>query len=202
MKSRKDILKQNALHVTRSTLREKGFTLVELLVIIFIVSMISAVSIANFRQGDRQKQAVIAFDTVSNALRVAQNYTLSGRSTNNPSAACRTPQYYAVNFTYTNTMTITALNNNNAGCGSTPDVIETFRLPPNTRIRASGMLLNGIVANTNMVIQFRLPFAAVQASKDSGTYANFTTARITVESTDGSVSKVLTIDGVSGKVGE
>ncbi len=179
-----------------------GFTLIEVIVVVFIVAIISAVSIANFRQGDRQKQVVIAFDTISNALRVAQNYTLSGRSTNNPSAACRTPQYYAVNFTYATTLTITALNNNNAGCGLTPDVIETFRLPPNTRIRASGMLLNGIVANTNMVIQFRPPFATVQASKDSGTYANFTTARITVESTDGSVSKVLTIDGVSGKVGE
>ncbi len=181
---------------------QRGFTLIEVIVVVFIVALISAASIANFKQGDRQKQTVIAFDTITNALRVAQNYTLAGRSTNHPTASCRTPQYYSVNFTYTTTLTITALNNNTAGCGTTANVIETFRLPPNTRIRANGMLLNGIAATTNLVIRFYPPFAAVQASKDNAAFGTFTTARITVETTDGSVSKVLTIDGVSGRIGE
>ncbi len=181
---------------------QTGFTLIEMLVVIFIVAMIGTASIVNFRQGEKQKQVVIAFDTVSNALRVAQNYSLSGRGTNNANPACRTPQYYYVTITYTTTVTISALNNNVAGCGSTPDVMDTYNLPPNTRIRASGLVFNGVPASTSMVVAFYPPFGAIKASRDGGALSIFTTATATVESVNSTISKVLTVSGVSGKIGE
>jgi hypothetical protein len=59
---------------------------------------------------------------------------------------------------------------------------------------------------SSLQIKFTPPFARISAtignSANVGTFNTFTTATITVESTDGEVSKTVTVDGVSGRIGE
>ena len=176
----------------------KGFTLVELLVATFIMTVIAGVSIANFRATEKQKRVVIASDTVINAIRNAQNFTLAGKNTKNANTACRVPQYYYITFAYASVATLYAFNN----C-STAEQIETYTLPANSRIKANGLKLDAATANINLILVFYPPFAAIKAAVDNGgTYNPFTTATITVESIDGSASKTITVDGVAGRIGE
>jgi len=176
---------------------QKGFTLIELVVVTAMIAIIAGISVANFRAGEKQKRAQIAVDTVISSIRVAQGFTLNGKNTNNINAGCRVSQYYYLVFGYGTAYSILANNN----CGTT-DLIETDTLPTNTRIKANGLVLNGTVAASNLSIVFYPPFAATRAGKDNSGYNTFTTATITVETTDGTVSKTATVDGVAGRIGE
>ncbi len=179
-------------------IQRAGFTLIEMLVVMVMVAMIATISIADFRKGEKSRAVNIAADGIVGALTSAQNLALSGRDTNNPGANCNTAQYYSIIFDYSNTYRLLALNN----CG-TIDTIETFTLPPNTRIRAGGIGLNGGIAGlaVSLEIEFLLPYAQGRVSVDgSSVQTRFSVASIVVESTDGSVSKMVTVDGVSGRI--
>lgn len=184
------MLKQGTDHRSNS-----GFTLLELMVIILMTTMIALTSIASFRAGEKRKRADIAADTVTSALRVAQEYAFAGKNTNNPNSSCRVPQYYFVRFTYSSSLSLRARNN----CGS-DDTIETYSLPQNTRVQASGLKLDGTAVANNLVLAFYPPFGAARASANGAAHASFTSAAITVETSDGQVSKVTTVDGVSGRI--
>ncbi|MEO8065951.1 MAG: type II secretion system protein [Candidatus Doudnabacteria bacterium] len=182
--------------------KNAGFTLIELLVVLFITTMISGIAVANYRAAEKQKRAVIASDTVINALRNAQNFTLTGKSTNNSDPTCRVPLYYQVVFTYSGSIN---LYGHNVKCNN-DDLIESYTLPVNTRIKAGSMILTpllaGITAATNLTFRFTPPFASITAATDNGTPAIFTTSTITVETTDGQASKTITVDGVAGRIGQ
>lgn len=168
-----------------------------MIVVIFIVATISGISVANFRGAEKQKRAVIAVDTVVASLRQAQNSTLTGKNTNNADPSCRVPQFYYVIFGYSSAYSLLAYNN----CG-TLDLIESYNLPANTRVKANGLVLGSTVATSNLSVVFYPPFATIKAGVDNGGYNTFTTATIQVETTDGSATKTVTIDGVAGRIGE
>ena len=178
-----------------------GFTLVELIIVIFIMALLSTLSIANFHNGQRQRAVAIAADTVSNALLNAQNFTLAGKKTNNANASCRAVAAYYVNFFTASptTFSLYALNN----C-LTNDTIETYTLPANTRIKTNGLKLGGSTAQTQLGVIFVPPFATLKALFDSPgpPYNTFSTAQIIVESNDGSVSRTVIVDGLSGRIGQ
>ncbi len=179
----------------------RGFTLIELLAVVFIMVTLSTISVANFRQGEKRKRAAIAADTVVSVLRTAQNYTLSGKQTNDANPACRTPKYYFVRITYAGVLTLRAVNN----CDIT-DLIETFNLPAGTQVKANGLVMNGSsVATVRLNIYFLAPFGNVRAAVDpvdNSSMAIFTSATITVETVDGSINHTALVDGVSGRIGE
>lgn len=183
----------STFHIPYST---SGFTLIEMLVVIFMIGIISTISITNFRAAERSKRVLLASDIVVNAIRNTQNFTLTGK--NNPGTAsnCQTPRY-VVNILYPNRLTIYEWNS----CGGY-DQVETFTLPANTRFQANGLKLNGVNAAIAVAFYFTPPFASMTAQADSGGKIVFTTATLTVESTDGVVSKTVTVDGVSGRIGE
>ncbi|HEX9503793.1 MAG TPA: prepilin-type N-terminal cleavage/methylation domain-containing protein [Patescibacteria group bacterium] len=172
-----------------------GFTLIELLVVTAITAIIAAVSISNFRAAENRKRVVLAIDGIVSSLSLAQSYTLAGKNTNNAQATCRSPQYYYITFTYTNTYTMYALDN----CGQT-DLIQSFTLPDNTQMSTSGLILDSVAASTNLRIAFYPPFAQIRSAIDIATNNTFSTAAITVQSLDGSESKTVTVDGVVGRI--
>jgi prepilin-type N-terminal cleavage/methylation domain-containing protein len=176
-----------------------GFTLVELLVVIFIMVTISSISVANFRQGEKRKRAVIAADTIVAALRTGQNYALSGKQTNNSDPACRTAQYYYVRVNYIGGVTLRAVNN----CGG-QELIESFDLPSGMQFKANGLVLDGAsVATVRLQIYFLAPFGNVMAGIDTvSDMAAFNTAAITIETTDGTINRTIIVDGVVGRIGE
>lgn len=194
---------------------DKGFTILELLVIVFISTMITGFAVANFRSAEKRKAVRLASDTVINVLRTAQNYSLSGRQipvtatrvfnsaavTDCPSGT-KVPSDYRVTFSgSTNTYNIYATD-------KCYDIwrIETGRLPGSTQVRANGILVD--VSNLNAVqFQFSPPFAKVTVGNTvslnpSPTFNTFRASEITVEHTDGSVSEVVRLDAISGKIGE
>jgi prepilin-type N-terminal cleavage/methylation domain-containing protein len=173
----------------------QGFTLIEMLVVLFIITTIAGISVANFRAAEKQKRVTIAADTVINAIRNAQNFTLTGKNTTNANTSCRVPQFYVVIFQYASTFTLYGVDN----CG-TWDTIETYSLPVNTRIAANGLKLNGSTATTAEAVYFAPPFATITGNKDSDPVASFSTLSITVETSDGSSSKTVHVDGVAGRI--
>ena len=185
--------------------QKHGFTLIEMLVVTAVMGILAMVSIANFREGEKRKRVALAIDGIVSAVNLAQTYSLAGKSTNNPDADCRIPQYYYITFNYINTYAIFAMNT----CGVTPDLIQSYTLPANTRVSTSiitpGLTMNNTAAVTNMRIAFYPPFAQIRGAIDTivtGSNDPFTTATITIESSDGKISKTATIDGVVGRISQ
>jgi len=58
-----------------------GFTLMEMLLSLFIVSLISTLLLVNYRGGQEQKAVLSQAETLVNELRAAQNSALHGRET-------------------------------------------------------------------------------------------------------------------------
>lgn len=172
-----------------------GFTLIEMLVVMAVTTMIAMVSIANFREGEKRKRVALAADGIVSVLNVAQAYAQSGKSTTNSDSACRVAENFYVTFSYTNTYSLYAENN----CDGI-DLIQTFKIPDNTRIRTSGLIVDSLAATSNMRVSFTPPFSHVMTSRNLNAFQTFTTATITLESSDGTIFKVVTINGVSGRI--
>lgn len=197
------------MKISNSRLRVSnfGFSLIELVVIVFIIAVISSISIADFRKGEKRKQTALAADIVINAIRSAQNYTLSGRNIHRqidpqPNSSCLVPQYYSVTISYSGQILLQALNNNTASCGASPDTVETYSLPTNVKVDSGGLTLDGTTATSDMTIQFTPPFGVMKAGRDGAAAAAFNSAAITVLLTDGSSPHTIIVDGVSGRIGE
>jgi len=173
----------------------KGFTLIELLTVMLITAMIATMTLANYRHGEKSRRVAIASDGIVSALTQAQNYVLAGKSTTNADVNCRVPKSYFITFTYNPVYSIRALNN----CAGT-DTIQSFTLPDNTRIKVNGLILDAGIVNNSLKIIFTSPFGQIKANKDNGSDISFIASFITIESTDGSISKTITVDGIAGKI--
>src|SRR5438105_3633871 len=152
-----------------------GFTLIELIVVISIMAILTLITVANFRQGEKQKRVGLASDTVISSLRDAQTYALAGKNTNNSNPACTIPQYYRVDFYYSIDSTIYVYARN--ACSST-DSIEVNQLPQSTRIKAGGLSVNGTpIASTTLFLSFSIPYGNLTISTDNAaTFSTFTQA--------------------------
>jgi len=58
-------------------IKEKGFTLVELLVVVFIISLLTAITLPNYRQGSRQLALDRATHKLAQEIRRAQEMAMS-----------------------------------------------------------------------------------------------------------------------------
>lgn len=181
-----------------------GFTLIEMLVAIFIMTTLTFVSITNMRKGERQKRVAFAADGVVNALRVAQNYALSGKVLPE-SATCanRSPVAYKVSFNRASNEYVLSVEDY---CNTSPSpVVERYTFPENTSIRSGGMNICNPGCNSSevVVVRFVPPFGKMTvASSASGSFAGFNSVTVTVQDLTGTLQKVVTVDGISGRVGE
>ena len=175
---------------------QSGFTLIELIVVIFILGIISSIIIANFRNGEKSKRVTIGADTIVDALRTAQEDALTGKNTSNSNANCKIPLYYFIDFSYSNSFTLSAYNN----C-DVVEQIQTYTLPTNTTIKSGSIKLNGLALPGHLKILFTLPFATSVANSVLGSF-KFTSVSLVVQATDGSFTKTVTIDGISNRVSE
>lgn len=194
---------------------QSGFSYIELVVIISIMGLLTGMIVVNFRQAEKRKAAALAGDTVINALRLTQNYTLGGKSI--PSTATRVhndtastdcaagskaPSEYRIAFIGgSSTYTIYATDKCN-------DIwqIEQGKLPPKTVVKANGIKVD-ITEHNEVQLMFTPPFARMTiASSDdfspAPTFNTFIASEITVEYTDPAFFKVVRIDAISGKIGE
>ena len=179
----------------------EGFTLIEMLVVMFIITTISTISITNFRKGQKQKELAIAADGVINAIRNAQNFTLASRQIQN--STCnqgKVPVAYIIEFSQSQAMNLYGIDK----C-SNVNSIESYRYPQNVRVQTNGYKI-GSGSVSALQIKFSPPFGQMtvseSASANQGPFNNFTTSSIVIELSDASATKTISIDGVAGRIGE
>ena len=189
---------------------EHGFTALELIIILAITAVITGFMLANFRTGDRQKRTSLAADTVTAALRQAQNYALSGKQI--PSNAtpvsgsdCRngdnSADYYRVALSASGT-TVSSYADHECGISF---LIESSNLPQRTRIKSDGLSVtfsSSPLSVGSVDVRFSAPFGRMTINGGTG-YADFANLNVTVQATDDAArTKTVRIDGVSGKIGD
>lgn len=188
--------------------KQGGFSLIELLVALFILVVLSAVLIANFRTNEKQRRVNAAADIVINALRNAQNYTLTSKTINTDciqnGVNDRAPLNYRVQLdSGTNEAKLMAEDK----CGDIHD-IEVYKMPERARFKGNGLtrVVNSVATSHEaVVVKFTTPFAVATSATSTFTTAPFSSYQsivITLESSDASVIKTLIIDGISGRIGE
>lgn len=181
----------------------KGFTLIELIIAVAMVAILSTITIANFRKAERQKRLDLAVDLSVNGIRNAQNFGLTAKQIS--SSLCqvggindKAPKSYIIVFNTNSTLYGEDKCNNVIA-------IESYQLPLNTRIQASGLKINGNSVS-NLQVKFSPPFAVMTVSSDTtlgqGPFTSFTQATVTLENTETGSVQTVTIDGVSGKIGD
>lgn len=188
------LVPHSKFHIPNSN---KGFTLIELIVSIFILVTLSAVAVANYSQGEKRRRTALASDGTVNAARLAQNYALSGKQIEATACPNKAAKNYRISFDSSTTYIIYAEDN----CSSPLFEIQRFTLPQGTQMKVSELKIDGSLVNT-LSVMFTAPFAQASASGNGGPFASFTTATVGVEHVDQSVSKTVTVDGVSGRIGE
>lgn len=189
-----------------------GYSLVELLVAMAMIALISTISIANFRANERKKRVVFAADGITNALRNAQNYTLTSRqiATSNciqGTSVDRAAVAYRVEFSR-NSPTYTLRAEDKCGTSHT---IETYTLPQQVQfnlITGLQMTVGGSTTNHSQVqVKFTPPFARMFGATTLGAGASFNAGFqginfIIHHSSNTTITKTVIIDGISGKIGE
>jgi prepilin-type N-terminal cleavage/methylation domain-containing protein len=178
-----------------------GFTLVELLVVISIMALLSAVSLPNFRQKQKSRSVALGAEFVMSTIKNVQNYALTEKTINGP--ACSkgsSPKYYIAMFTQDRQIKTYAVDKCNVST-----LLETVKLTPSVEIKSSGYKIDGVSADALQLV-FESPFAALSAS--SATVVNtqvpvkFTTSTITLNYMgDANVFQDITVNGISGRIG-
>lgn len=187
--------------------KRAGFTLIELMVTVFIMSTLASITIVNFRAGERQKRLQLAADGVLNAIRNAQNFTLTSKQVpvGNAIPVCtisgivdKAPKSYIIMFGSSNTQALYVVDK----CDNVITA-ETYNYPSGIQVRANGYLINGSIVSS-LQLKFTPPFAGLTSSSSAvanvGPFNTFTTSVITLEPTSGGTTRVITIDGISGRV--
>lgn len=174
--------------------QQPGFTLIEMLVAMALVAILATVVIANYREANKRKSVQFAADSVINALREAQNNAVTGLQIQTSCVQGKAAVSFAANFIAgTNFYTITALDK----CANTI-TLKNQTIPKGTLIKSTGLLLNGGgVASLN--IKFTPPFGNTEAST-GGAAASYVSSTITLESADGTITKTVTVDGISSRI--
>jgi prepilin-type N-terminal cleavage/methylation domain-containing protein len=193
---------------------QRGFTLIELIIVIFIMGMLSGALIMNFRAGDRQRRVNLSRDTIISAFRTAQNLTLAGKQI--PPAA-QAPHVrgntrcindnaaisYWVEFTASNVIDIMAEDR----CGAIMR-IQQFSLVPQTRFIVTNPFTltnsSGSTSSTTIAVRFTPPFGTASATTTSAplpaSFNPFITSSLTIAYTDGQRTRTITMDGISGRI--
>lgn len=184
---------------------KKGFTLIELIIAVAMMAMLSAITISNFRSAEKQKRLAFASDILVNAIRSGQNFGLTSKQI--PTSNCivgsisgKSAKSFIVQIGNSQALTLYAIDKCDVA-----NVLEAYTIPQGTRIKANSLTLDANPVS-DLQIKFTPPFsiqtASSSATVNQGAFASFNLANVSVELLDGSASKTVIIDGISGKIGE
>ncbi|MBI4363244.1 MAG: prepilin-type N-terminal cleavage/methylation domain-containing protein [Candidatus Doudnabacteria bacterium] len=180
---------------------QKGFTLIELIIATVIMAILSSVTVASFRESEKNKRLTAGQDIIVNAVRIAQNRALASEAI--VSSTCtissipdRAPKSFVIFFNSTVSATLYGIDK----CDSAI-ALETYLYPRDVLVQSGGLAINGSSVGS-LQIKFTLPFAQSTASSNpsinQGSFDSFTTAAVTIGISN--KTRTVTVDGVSGKV--
>ncbi|HHH12444.1 MAG TPA: type II secretion system protein GspH [Candidatus Moranbacteria bacterium] len=142
---------------SRKTKKErKGFTMVELLVVVAIIGIMTSAVLVSLADSRAKKNAETSAREVAAALRLAQNYAVSGRIFDRSKIPCRysfvitSPSSYEIRYTHHPL--------GNPTCTTVPETVESFALP-------EGTVLTGASP-----IHFTIPNGSLSPSPTGGRY--------------------------------
>jgi prepilin-type N-terminal cleavage/methylation domain-containing protein len=174
-----------------------GFTLIELLVAMAVMATLAVIVLASFRQGEKSRGVNLAADTVTQAIRVAQNDSKTGLQVPSFNCTDKLPSQYDLVFNPGSTViTLFATDK----CSNAPVALETYTMPNNFSLSSTGFSVDSRNVSSSLDIKFIPPFATSTASVDGGAFAAFNASNFKVQSTDGSVVQQVALDGISGRV--
>lgn len=131
--------------------KTKGFTLIEMVVVLAIIGITSAVIITSLTVTRSSRETERAIHTLAATLREAQNYALTGRSTSVSQENC----FYAVRLMSSSQYALVNYYRSGGNCNSY-NTISTLTMPGGTAI--SG------VASFPTIFAFSLPRAEVYSA--------------------------------------
>lgn len=188
--------------------RQKGFTVIEMIVLVGVIAMVAILSFINFRHSEKNRRVKLSADAITSAIRLTQNYTLSGKQIERNAMVIsgtrcsgaglnNAIKYYIVHLAEnSNTVEIRAEDN----CGAVV-LIQSYPLTQFTLIPANGLAVDlgsGINNFSTIDIVFEPPFAVIKARTTTTDY--FQQIVITIGDDTGAYSRTVTVDGISGKI--
>lgn len=163
---------------------QQGFTLIELMIVVFIIGLLSSIVTINFRsQRSSQEVQIAGQDFISN-IREIQNNILTGKRVSGSEAA----DAYEITFN-----TATQSYSVDYYLGTNKTAYKTVALSQNIEI---GQLYRGIVPVAQMKIRFDAPYGKITVDTLSNQIAEIVLSHKT-ETRNVSVL----VDGISGRVG-
>jgi len=78
--------------------KNKSFTLIEALVVIFVIGLTSSIMIVNWRKKENQYQLQRAAQEIAQTIRKAQDYALNGKQRDWPGVGMIVPDSYGAHF--------------------------------------------------------------------------------------------------------
>ena len=110
---------------------QTGYTLIEILTSVVIITIIFTVAIANFRDFQRRQQARSLGRELESNLRNAQSLALTGAKPDTPNCNSKTFAGIRVQIDTTTSYSVRAL------CDSAPVTLKTYTLPSNAVLKYS-----------------------------------------------------------------
>jgi len=167
--------------------QQAGFTLTELLVVMFIISLLSSLVLANHRSGQKKYALSQATQQLVSDLRRAQNMAMSGVDIEGQNCgygleldnSSRPTSYYFYADTKANCQT-----SNNKYDGS-DDILETINLPNQIEIQS--------ISPSPLDVFFKSPEPTTYINANAGAGISGT---ITLELNDTSLTKIITVTTV------
>lgn len=142
----------------------QGFTLIEMVVVVAIIGITSALIITSLTSTRSSRETERAIHTLAATLREAQNYALTGRSTSVSQENC----FYAVRFMSSSQYALVNYYRSGGNCNSY-NTISTTTMPSGTTISGLGTFPT--------IFAFSLPRAEVY-SATSGALASLGAAQL------------------------
>lgn len=152
---------------------KKGFTLIEALVVIFVIGTISSMMIVNWRKNESQYQLQRVAQEIVQNIRKTQDFALSGKRIFwAPTGEWKVPDYgiYFQRLNPTYFIYVDVIGND--GYQSPEDLIETT-----TRVEA-GIEISSFGGGNNLSVIFEVPNGFVRFYPSGGTSRTITIRRI------------------------
>lgn len=171
-------------------MRNKGFTIVELLMVIGIMGILSSIMFTSYRGGVRQTNLRNGASELITVLRQSQTSASSGALYNGSAVADhRLNLDLAADSVYKVCVASTYCADN---------VVETVNLPDEVFIQAITLEGNPATGATKSDVIFKAPFGDIQFSGD--TFSNQTTRILDIVLSNGAQTLTLKIDPISGRM--
>ena len=186
-------------NVMKQTKKQKGFTLLEMIIAMAIMAVLSTMVLLSFRNIDRTRRVQLATDATVSAFRQMQSFALSGKDI--AASTCvvsgvahKEAAYYYVSLSTSGTNDVATIYGRDK-C-NTNYSLQSYKLPKSTKFSTITIDATGV---TSLTLYADPPFA-VLTRDNSGIKASFASIQIVVSTSDSFATRTVTVDGISGRV--